>query len=131
MSGSLVPIEAEAFKTALRKRDFDLYVNNISAGAELDDPREVWGTSSNTPDGSNRFQFENKAADALIAELRRELDVAKRDALYKKFQAMLYEEQPAIFLFSAKERLALNKRFDATVMQNPRRMYWLGAFKLK
>ena len=97
----------------------------------MDDPKEMWATSSNQPDGANRFQFENKAADALIEQLRSELDVTKRNELYKKFQALIYDEQPAVFLFTAKERLALNKRFDATVMANPRRLYWLGEFKLK
>lgn len=127
----LVPTEPSAFLTTLKKRDFDLFVNNVSAGAEMDDPKEMWATSSNQPDGANRFQFENKAADALIEQLRSELDVTKRNELYKKFQALIYEEQPAVFLFTAKERLALNKRFDATVMANPRRLYWLGEFKLK
>lgn len=127
----LVPTEATAFLAVLKKRDFDLYINSTSAGAELDDPKEMWATSSNQPDGANRFQFENKAADVLIEQLRSELDMTKRNELYKKFQALIYDEQPAVFLFSLKERLALNKRFDATVMANPRRLYWLGEFKLK
>ncbi len=127
----LEPLEAAAFLAALKKRDFDMFINNAGFSASMDDPKEMWATSSNTPDGGNRFQFENKAADALIAEIRAELDDAKRRDLYKKFQALVYDEQPAVFLFTAKERLALNKRFDATVMANPRRLYWLGQFKLK
>ncbi len=131
MKIELMPAETGPMIKALKSRDFDLFISSASAGAELDDPKEMWATSSNAPDGSNRFQFENKAADALIEQLRSELDVTKRADLYKKFQALIYEEQPAVFLFSPKERLALNKRFDATVMANPRRMYWLGEFKLK
>ncbi len=127
----LEPLEAAAFLAALKKRDFDLFINNAGFSASMDDPKEMWATASNTPDGGNRFQFENKAADALIAQIRTELDDAKRKDLYKKFQALVYDEQPAVFLFTAKERLALNKRFDATVMANPRRLYWLGQFKLK
>ncbi len=127
----LEPLEAAAFLAALKKRDFDLFINNAGFSASMDDPKEMWATSSNTPDGGNRFQFENKAADALIAQIGTELDDAKRNELYKKFQALVYDEQPAVFLFSAKERLALNKRFDASVMANPRRLYWLGQFKLK
>lgn len=126
----LVPVEPTAFLGVMKKRDFDLFVNNVGFSAELDDPKEMWASSSNTPDGGNRFQFENKAADALITQIRSELDVAKRNELYKKFEALIYEEQPAVFLFTAKERLALNKRFEATVTTNPRRLYWLGEFKL-
>ena len=119
-----------AGRTSCPDFDFDLFVNNSGFSAELDDPKETWASSSNTPDGGNRFQFENKAADALIAQIRSEFDETKRNELYKKFQALIYEEQPAVFLFTAKERLALNKRFDATVTANPRRLYWLGEFKL-
>ena len=127
----LEPLEAAAFLAALKKRNFELFINNAGFSASMDDPKEMWATSSNTPDGGNRFQFENKAADALMAQIRTELDDAKRNDLYKQFQALVYDEQPAVFLFTAKERLALNKRFDATVMSNPRRLYWLGQFKLK
>ena len=127
----LEPLEAAAFLAALKKRDFELFINNAGFSASMDDPKEMWASTSNTPDGGNRFQFENKAADALITQIRTELDDSKRKDLYKKFQTLIYDEQPAVFLFTAKERLALNKRFDATVMANPRRLYWLGQFKLK
>ena len=127
----LVPIDPSAMPLIMKQRDYDMMVNNPGFSAELDDPKEMWATSSNTPDGSNRSQFENKAADVLIEQIRSEYDESKRNELYKKFQALIYDEQPAIFLFSAKERLALNKRFDVPISANPRRLYWLGQFKLK
>jgi peptide/nickel transport system substrate-binding protein len=127
----LVPTEGRAMSDVFKKRNYDLFINTNGAGAELDDPKEMWATSSTTPDGANRCNFENKIADVLIAQLRSELDEKKRNELYKKFQTLIYDEQPAIFLFAGKDRLVINKRFDATVMANPRRMYWLGEFKLK
>jgi peptide/nickel transport system substrate-binding protein len=128
----LIAVDPSSFtNTVLKNRDYDLYINNLGLSAELDDPKELWASSSNTPDGGNRCSFENKAADALIEQIRSEVDMTKRNALYEKFQTLIYDEQPAVFLFTAKERLAINKRFDATIMQNPRRLYWLGQFKLK
>ncbi len=126
----LVPIEANAFTDALKKRDFDLFLNQMGMNAALDDPKESWATVNNTPDGGNRCQFENKAADALMEQIRGELDTTKRDVLYKQFQKMIAEEQPAIFLFSTKDRIVLNKRFETeATLRRPG--YVLGQFKLK
>ncbi|MBL7813502.1 MAG: hypothetical protein JNL70_00755 [Saprospiraceae bacterium] len=127
----LVAVDPSAYLGMLKKRDFDLFINNLGFSAELDDPKELWASSSNTPDGGNRFQFENKAADALIEQIRTESDEAKRADLFKKFQALVYDEQPAVFLFTTKERIAIKQRFDVPMNSNPRRLYWLGQFKLK
>jgi hypothetical protein len=43
---------------------------------------------------------------------------------------MLAEEQPAIFLFATKDRIVLNKRFEAaSSLRRPG--YVLGQFKIK
>jgi peptide/nickel transport system substrate-binding protein len=126
----LLPIEAKAFLDALKKRDFDMFLSQMGMAASLDDPKEMWASTSNTPDGGNRVQFENKQVDVLIDQIRGELDPTKRDVLYKKFQQIIAEEQPAVFLFATKDRIVLNKRFDA--MPSLRRPgYVLGQFKMK
>ena len=127
----IVKVEGKSFVGEnLRKRDFDLFINNLGMNPGLDDPKELWATSSNTPDGGNRFQFENKAADALIEQIRSELDATKRDVLYKKFQNLIYDEQPAIFLFAPKDRIVISQRFAAKAVAR-RPGYVLGQFKLK
>lgn len=126
----VMPIEGKAFTEALKKRDFDLFLSQIGLNAALDDPKEIWATVNNTPDGGNRVQFENKQADVLMEQIRSELDATKRDVLYKQFQKLIADEQPAIFLFSTKDRIALSKRFEtATTLRRPG--YVLGQFKLK
>lgn len=126
----LVAIEGKGFTDALKKRDFDLFLNQMGMNSALDDPKESWATVSNTPDGGNRCQFENKAADVLMEQIRGELDTPKRDALYKQFQKLIADEQPAIFLFSTTDRIVLNKRFEAETTKR-RPGYVLGQFKLK
>jgi peptide/nickel transport system substrate-binding protein len=126
----LVSIEGKGFNEAMKKRDFDLFLNQMGMNPALDDPKESWATVSNTPDGGNRCQFESKAADALMEQIRGELDTPKRDALYKQFQKLIADEQPAIFLFSTTDRIALNKRFEAETTKR-RPGYVLGQFKLK
>ena len=126
----LIPLDNKAFSEAMRKRDFDIFLNQMGLNAGLDDPKELWASSSNTPDGGNRIQFENKQADVLIEQIRSELDPIKRDVLYKQFQKLITDEQPAIFLFSTKDRILLNKRFEvATTLRRPG--YVLGQFKIK
>jgi peptide/nickel transport system substrate-binding protein len=126
----LVPVDAKSFLDALKRRDFDMFLSQMGMTAALDDPKETWASSSSTPDGGNRVQFENKQADVLIDQIRAELDPAKRDVLYKKFQQLIAEEQPAIFLFATKDRIVLNKRFEATTSAR-RPGYVLGQFKIK
>lgn len=127
---NLEPLEGKVMLENMKKRDFDMFVNAAGFAPSIDDPKEMWATSSNTPDGGNRFQFENKQADALIEQIRSELDAEKRNALYKQFQALLYDEQPAAFLFSRQERVAVNKRFDAKVTAR-RPGFAVNDFKLK
>lgn len=126
----LLPLESKGFLEALRRRDFDLYIHQMGLNSALDDPKELWSSANNTPDGGNRVQFENKQADALIEQIRSEFDPTKRTILYKQFQQLVAEEQPAIFLFSTKERMVLSKRFETTTTLR-RPGYVLGQFKLK
>lgn len=63
-------------------------------------------------------------------QIRSELDETKRNALYKQFQALLYDEQPAAFLFVRQERVAVSTRFDAPII-NRRPGFSASMFKIK
>ncbi|MBP7821972.1 MAG: hypothetical protein KA010_03550 [Saprospiraceae bacterium] len=104
--------EFPLIKDDMKRRDYDMAVLSASLEPSLDDPYQFWHTESNTPDGSNRFGFGNKESDKLIDEIRTTLDRDKRNALYKKFQEIIYFEQPVIFLYAPYERLAINRRFE-------------------
>ena len=127
---TLEPQDGKVMLENMKKRDFDMFVNASGFAPSMDDPKEMWATASNTPDGANRFQLENKQADALIEQIRSELTDEKRNELYKQFQVLLYDEQPAVFLFARQERIALNKRFDAAIVAR-RPGFVPNAFKLK
>lgn len=106
------PLDAKVLLDKMRRRDIELFFAGFLPNHTPDDPKEIWATSSDTPDGSNRFGFGNKQTDALIEQIRRELNPEKRKVLYYKFQEILYDEQPAIFLFSPKEKIVLSKKFE-------------------
>jgi peptide/nickel transport system substrate-binding protein len=126
----LTGLEAKTMLESMKKRDFDMFISSASYAPSIDDPKQFWASSSNTPDGGNRFQFENSQADALIEQIRSELNPDKRRALYLQFQELLASEQPAIFLLARQERIAINKRFEAPVVAR-RPGYLVNAFKVK
>ena len=122
-------LDDKVVKENLKKRDFDLFLSSAGFSPSLDDPKEMWSTSSNTPDGANRFQFGDANSEALIQQIRAELNPEKRNQLYAEFQKLIGDEAPAIFLFEPKERLLIHKRFVAeTTAKRPG--YVLGLFRL-
>ena len=111
----VTPKEANVLRDDIKKREFEVW----SGGAlqdMVDDPKQFWHTSSDTPNGFNRFGFGNAESDALIDELRRTLDEEKRGQMYLKLQEIIYEEQPAIFMYATKDRIAIHKRFKGVKM---------------
>ncbi len=102
-----------ALVAQLRARDFDMFARGIGAEVSADDPKQYWHTESDTPNGYNRVGFGNAETDQLIEDIRSELDEARRKELYYKLQEILYEEQPAIFLYATKDRMAIHNRFKS------------------
>ncbi len=95
-----------------KKRDFELVSLAWVQSPALDDLKQIWHTSSDTPDGSNRVGFGNEETDKIIEEIRTTLDEQKRNELYKRFQEIVYEEQPYVFICVPTERISIHKRFD-------------------
>ncbi len=114
----------------LTNRNFDLYGGALSPGHEPEeDPKSVWHTESDHPGGLNRMRFSHPRVDELIDELRLTTDEQARKKLFLELQEIIYDEQPAIFLFAPLERLAFHRRFEAQA-SSIRPGYRLGAFQL-
>lgn len=97
----------------IKKRKYEMAAGAWAQDPVLDDPKQLWHTESDTPDGSNRVSFSNAEADELIEKIRTTLDEQERNKLYRRFQEIIYEEQPYIFLMAPLERIAISKRFKA------------------
>ena len=93
-------------------RDYDLYGAGAGGYHMPDDLTPLWHTSSNVPSGQNRSQFGTQETDDLIEQINQTLDADERNALYREFQEIVYDEQPLIFLFAPQERIAISKRFE-------------------
>ena len=108
---NVVEKDNAALEGQLRRRDFDIFARGVGADISGDDPKQYWHTDSDVPSGTNRFGFGNAETDKMIDDLRSELDSVKLDAKYKAFQELMYDEQPAIFLYATKNRIVVNNKF--------------------
>jgi peptide/nickel transport system substrate-binding protein len=63
------------------------------------DAYDVWHSSKTGPAELNHVSFKNDEADALIERGRRTFDQEERRKAYARFQEILAEEQPYVFLY--------------------------------
>ena len=77
-----------------------------------DDFSQLWASTAVPPRGNNRGNFTNAEADTLIRQIAATTDSAARAPLYRRFQEIVYENQPMIFLYSPRATLVVSKRLD-------------------
>ncbi len=123
-------LEWSVFLKRQRSHDFELLAGGSGAYPAVPwDPKQNWHTDSYNK-GSNYSGFGNAETDALIEEIRIELDEEKRNRLTWKLQEIIHEEVPHIFLYSKQERIAIHKRFDNAEPSVIRPGYWEAGFRL-
>ena len=60
------------------------------------------------------LDFIKKDADQLIDAINQEKNDAKRNELYKKFQVVVHQTLPYIFLYSPSERILISNRWQGS-----------------
>lgn len=88
-------IQTDVIKT----RNFTALLYSEITGADPD-PYAFWHSSQIGPAGLNIADYSNKEVDKLLEEGRLTNDIKVRQEKYKKFQEILAEDEPAIFLYS-------------------------------
>jgi peptide/nickel transport system substrate-binding protein len=106
----VVPQEWSIYIQNQKKHDFEMFYGAWIGSPSPDDPKQIWHTES-INGGSNYVYFGNQESDKLIDDIRGELNEEKRNDLYRKFQVMIHEQSPYIFIWSPKERIAIAKKF--------------------
>jgi len=102
-------LEWATFEQQVHDRKFD--ATTMAWGMPPDqDPYQIWH-SSQAENGSNYVGFINEEADRIIEKARREFDPEKRRDLYRRFHAILHEEQPYTFFYCPKQLTVVDKRF--------------------
>lgn len=90
----------------IENKDFDSLCMSWSSGSPPEDPKQIWSSAGATEKGSSNFiGFSNEEADDLIQKLEYERDPSKRIALYHRFDQLIHEEAPYVFLYTPKVNL--------------------------
>ena len=90
-------------------------VLNSSVQDVVNDDFSLRFHSENAELGEGNYGFyKNKDADQLIDAINKERNDAKRNDLYKKFQVVVHETLPYIFLYSPSERIIISNRWKGT-----------------
>jgi peptide/nickel transport system substrate-binding protein len=109
----------------IRTREYDslLFGQAISFNPDL---YSFWHSSQKHDPGLNLSLFDNKDADSLLENVRQETDLAKRIEDYQKFQTILAQEVPAVFLYSRYYLYPVNtsvQGIDAQSINNPQQRF--------
>lgn len=97
-------------------RNFEALFYGEVVGADPD-PYVFWH-SSQAEKGYNISNFQNKEADQLLEDARLITDQAARQEKYKRFQEIIAEEMPSIFMYSPYYTFAQNKRIKGFDVKN-------------
>jgi ABC-type transport system substrate-binding protein len=130
MKVNLNPVDFSIFVANNKKHDYDMMIAVWGQVALPEDFTQLWHTSSWENNGSNYPGFGNAESDALIDSIKVTLDETKRAPMVKRFQQMVYDEQPMIFLFSSLRRNVIHKRFGNVEMYFERPGILLNNLKL-
>lgn len=114
----------------LKKHKCQLFYQGWVTNPSPDDPKQIFHTTS-ANGGSNYMNFGNAETDALIEQIRTEMDVTKRNQLYKQFQQIEHDEVPYIFLYVQNFRNCIHKRFENTGAGPVYPGAWFAGFKVK
>lgn len=91
------------------KQDFDMY--NMAWQLSIDpDATQIFDSSQDVLGGSNAVGFKNEENDKLLKQGREEVDKNKRTEIYHKWDVLINEELPYIFLSQSKSLWAVSSR---------------------
>ncbi len=111
---SLNPMEWATFQERLHKRSFDAAMLAWLT-VPVSDPYQLFH-SSQAENGSNYPGLKNDEIDRIIEEARVTFDDEERNKLYHRYHEILADEQPYNFLYSRPGLIAVDNRFQDTIV---------------
>ena len=125
----VVPQEWAIYIQNQKHHKFEMFYGAWVGSPNDPDEKQIFHTES-IEGGSNYVYFGNAESDKLIDDIRTELDPQKRIPMYMRFQEILHDESPYIFLYAPKERIAISKRFTNANAYDVRPGFAENMFKL-
>ena len=127
---NLNPLDYPVFVGNARLHDFDMMIASWGQSALPEDFSQLWHTESWATNGSNFPGFGNAQSDALIDSIKITMNDSIRNELSHRFQRMVYDEQPMVFLFASLRRVIVHKRFGNIEFYFERPGIMINNFKL-
>jgi peptide/nickel transport system substrate-binding protein len=90
---------ADIQRDVIRPREYEALLFGEAAMIDSD-PYSFWHSTQKRDPGLNLALFDNKDADDILTALREELNPDKRMEKYRAFQEILYQENPAVFIYT-------------------------------
>jgi len=126
------PVDLSLLQQKAGKHDFDMLIAGQSgSGSVPDDPEQGFDSKNWSNDGSNITGFGNAESDRIIELSNQAVDENKRADLLKKLQAIVYDEQPIIYLYGIKRKVVISKKYENPGMFTERPGVMLNNLKLK
>lgn len=104
-------LEFGSFYGQALQHDFDAMIGSWQGSAIYSDMGQLWSTEAWATKGYNFTGFGNSYSDSLIRYVNSQIDPEKFKAAIQEFQAVLYDEQPYVFMYQIKKKVAIHKRF--------------------
>jgi peptide/nickel transport system substrate-binding protein len=108
----LNPLDYNGFIGAATGHNFDMIIGAWQSSAPPEDFSQLWHSASWKSHGLNFTGFGTPQSDALIDSINTSMDETKRAQLSKRFQQLVYDEQPYIFMFTQTRRVIVSKKWD-------------------
>ena len=104
-------LELAALQERAKARDFDAFALAWALPSESD-PEQVWHSKNGAPGvrSSNMTGLQDAEVDRLIEAGQRELDPARRAAIWRALHARLYELQPYLWGFNPLRKFAMSRK---------------------
>jgi peptide/nickel transport system substrate-binding protein len=105
----------------IKPRNFEALFYGQVVGADPD-PYAFWHSSQTGENGFNIADFANNEVDQLLEDARLISDLNQRKEKYKRFQEVITEEAPIIFMYSPAYTYVQNKKinnFEVINILNP------------
>jgi len=114
-------VPAEQVSDLIKSRDFEVLLYGESVGGDPD-VYAFWHSSQIGGRGLNLAAYSNPSVDKLLAEARVTTDNTERATEYQKFQEILNNDLPVIFLYSPTYTYIQDKKtkgFDSSAIIEP------------
>lgn len=114
----LVMLEFAVYIKKIAEHEFDARYGMWTLGNSFLNPYPIFHSSQAEPGGRNTMSFINRESDSLLEQYQLEFDESKRIDIIKKWQKLIYDEQPYLFLWILKDIYIYDDRFNNTRWYN-------------